>query len=55
MTKKVLGDGEGSYGLEWRWSNNERRIPTTWVLSLLVPIVGGVILASLTEVSFNWI
>ncbi|KAM0005145.1 hypothetical protein Hdeb2414_s0219g00837591 [Helianthus debilis subsp. tardiflorus] len=25
MTKKVLGDGEGSYGLEWRWSNNERR------------------------------
>ncbi|MFS7915044.1 hypothetical protein Hanom_Chr02g00160691 [Helianthus anomalus] len=26
MTKKVLGDGEGSYGLEWRWSNNERRV-----------------------------
>ncbi|KAJ0785488.1 putative triose phosphate/phosphoenolpyruvate translocator, sugar phosphate transporter [Helianthus annuus] len=29
-------------------------IPTAWVLSSLVPIVGGVILASLTEVSFNW-
>ncbi|KAI3763148.1 hypothetical protein L1987_53598 [Smallanthus sonchifolius] len=29
-------------------------IPTPWVLSSLVPIVGGVILASLTEVSFNW-
>ncbi|KAK1427653.1 hypothetical protein QVD17_16345 [Tagetes erecta] len=29
-------------------------IPSTWVLSSLVPIVGGVILASMTEVSFNW-
>ncbi|PWA59499.1 triose phosphate/phosphoenolpyruvate translocator [Artemisia annua] len=29
-------------------------IPTPWVLTSLVPIVGGVILASLTEVSFNW-
>ncbi|KAL7615941.1 hypothetical protein Lser_V15G01034 [Lactuca serriola] len=29
-------------------------IPTAWVMSSLVPIVGGVILASLTEVSFNW-
>ncbi|XP_076952653.1 triose phosphate/phosphate translocator, non-green plastid, chloroplastic-like [Bidens hawaiensis] len=29
-------------------------IPTSWVLTSLVPIVGGVILASLTEVSFNW-
>nr|XP_043637573.1 triose phosphate/phosphate translocator, non-green plastid, chloroplastic-like [Erigeron canadensis] len=29
-------------------------IPTAWVLSSLVPIVGGVVLASLTEVSFNW-
>ncbi|KAK9049916.1 hypothetical protein SSX86_031115 [Deinandra increscens subsp. villosa] len=31
-----------------------REIPTPWVLSSLVPIVGGVILASMTEVSFNW-
>ncbi|XP_071733342.1 triose phosphate/phosphate translocator, non-green plastid, chloroplastic-like [Rutidosis leptorrhynchoides] len=29
-------------------------IPTPWVLTSLVPIVGGVVLASLTEVSFNW-
>ncbi|XP_059641362.1 phosphoenolpyruvate/phosphate translocator 1, chloroplastic-like [Cornus florida] len=29
-------------------------IPTPWVVSSLVPIVGGVALASMTEASFNW-
>ncbi|OEL23510.1 Phosphoenolpyruvate/phosphate translocator 1, chloroplastic [Dichanthelium oligosanthes] len=29
--------------------------PTPWVVLSLVPIVGGVALASLTEASFNWI
>ncbi|KAI9078084.1 hypothetical protein K1719_040009 [Acacia pycnantha] len=32
-----------------------REQPTLWVVSSLVPIVGGVALASMTEVSFNWI
>jgi len=30
------------------------QVPPIWVLSSLVPIVGGVALASLAEVSFNW-
>lgn len=30
------------------------QMPTIWVLASLVPIVGGVALASLTEASFNW-
>ncbi|KAG0535586.1 hypothetical protein BDA96_04G378700 [Sorghum bicolor] len=29
--------------------------PTVWVVASLLPIVGGVALASLTEASFNWI
>ncbi|MCL7024310.1 hypothetical protein MKW94_015654 [Papaver nudicaule] len=30
-------------------------VPTTWVLSSLVPVVGGVAMASLTEASFDWV
>lgn len=28
--------------------------PTPWVVASLLPIVGGVALASVTEASFNW-
>ena len=28
--------------------------PTPWVVATLLPIVGGVALASVTEASFNW-
>ena len=30
------------------------QLPTVWVGLSLLPIVGGVALASLTEASFNW-
>ncbi|CAN8275510.1 unnamed protein product [Cochlearia groenlandica] len=29
-------------------------VPTPWVIGSIIPIVGGVALASITEVSFNW-
>lgn len=29
--------------------------PTPWVVLALLPIVGGVALASVTEASFNWL
>ncbi|XAR72620.1 hypothetical protein NMG60_11019328 [Bertholletia excelsa] len=30
-------------------------MPTPWVIASLVPVVGGVALASMTEASFNWL
>ena len=30
------------------------QLPTFWVVASLVPIAGGVALASVTEASFNW-
>jgi len=30
------------------------QMPTPWVVLSLMPIVGGVALASMTEASFNW-
>ncbi|MCI21322.1 triose phosphate/phosphate translocator non-green plastid chloroplastic-like, partial [Trifolium medium] len=31
------------------------QMPTAWVVASLVPIAGGVALASATEASFNWV
>jgi Triose-phosphate Transporter family len=43
-----------NYYLAFSFSIGKLQFPTVWVVLSLMPIVGGVALASLTEASFNW-